>query len=249
MDGLIELSDSLVESVRRCVERATNPLLAKIAELEKQIAAIPAGPKGDPGERGENGERGADGANGKDGTNGQDGAPGINGKDGRDGVDGKDFDPAEMHEAIAKAVASIPPAKDGINGKDGENGRDGRDGLPGVPGINGKDGANGQDGFGLEDFDIEMGEDQRTLTVRFVRGDVRIEKQVKVATVLDTGVYKADQQYGKGDGVSWGGSFWIAQKDTTDKPGHSPDWRLAVKRGNDGKDAAVEKAPGQVRLK
>jgi hypothetical protein len=43
--------------------------------------------------------------------------------------------------------------------------------------------------------------------------------------------------YRKGDGVTWGGSFWIAQKDAPEgRPGLSDDWRLAVKKGRDGRD-------------
>lgn len=42
--------------------------------------------------------------------------------------------------------------------------------------------------------------------------------------------------YEQGDGVTFAGSFWIAQKDTSSKPGESSDWRLAVKRGQDGRD-------------
>jgi hypothetical protein len=39
-----------------------------------------------------------------------------------------------------------------------------------------------------------------------------------------------------GDAVSHGGSLFIAQGDTNAKPGKSDDWRLAVKRGADGRD-------------
>lgn len=42
-------------------------------------------------------------------------------------------------------------------------------------------------------------------------------------------------KYLEGDGVTWGGSFWIAQKDTATKP-DGGEWRLAVKKGRDGKD-------------
>ena len=44
--------------------------------------------------------------------------------------------------------------------------------------------------------------------------------------------------YVRGDAVTWGGSLWIAQKETSAKP-DSPEsgFRLAVKKGRDGKDA------------
>jgi len=58
---------------------------------------------------------------------------------------------------------------------------------------------------------------------------------VKTAVVLDAGIWK-EGAYGVGDGVTSGGSFWIAQTETTAKPGKSDDWRLAVKRGTDGRD-------------
>jgi integrin beta 3 len=66
-----------------------------------------------------------------------------------------------------------------------------------------------------------------------------------VPTVIDRGVYRADESYQRGDGVTWAGSFWIAQKDTSAKP-DAPDggWRLAVKRGRDGKDGK-DGAPGE----
>jgi hypothetical protein len=38
--------------------------------------------------------------------------------------------------------------------------------------------------------------------------------------------------------VTFGGQWYIAQTKTKAKPGESPDWRLAVRRGRDGKDAA-----------
>jgi hypothetical protein len=55
---------------------------------------------------------------------------------------------------------------------------------------------------------------------------------------IDRGVFKEGEPYVRGDVVTWGGSLWIAQKATSAKP-DSPDsgFRLAVKRGRDGKDA------------
>ena len=64
--------------------------------------------------------------------------------------------------------------------------------------------------------------------------------EVKTATVLDAGVWKDGTAYSKGDGVTSGGSFWIAQSETASRPGKSDEWRLAVKRGNDGRDYRAE---------
>jgi len=61
--------------------------------------------------------------------------------------------------------------------------------------------------------------------------------EVRYGGVLDQGVFRESEAYEKGDGVTFGGSFWIAQKDAPEgKPGTSADWRLAVKKGRDGKD-------------
>jgi hypothetical protein len=55
----------------------------------------------------------------------------------------------------------------------------------------------------------------------------------------DAGIWVHDKTYKTGNGVSESGSFWIAKRDTTfgEKPGASDAWRLAVKRGKDGRDA------------
>jgi hypothetical protein len=50
-------------------------------------------------------------------------------------------------------------------------------------------------------------------------------------------LWSADRRYSAGDAVTFDGSLFIAQQNTTDKPETSAAWRLAVKRGRDGKDA------------
>jgi hypothetical protein len=59
--------------------------------------------------------------------------------------------------------------------------------------------------------------------------------EIKTGIPLDAGVW-TERTYAAGDSVSHGGSSWIAQKETSAKPGKSDDWRLAVKRGADGRD-------------
>lgn len=95
--------------------------------------------------------------------------------------------------------------------------------------VNGKDGA---DGLGFEELDAVYDEHGR-LSLRFSRG--AIVKTFRVPGIVDRGVYREGDAYEKGDGVTWGGSFWIAQKDTSAKPETNADWRLATKRGRDGK--------------
>lgn len=95
----------------------------------------------------------------------------------------------------------------------------------------------GKDAFSIDDFDISLGEDGRTITVKMMANDIIKEKSIKIPAVIDRGVFIPDENYEKGDGVTYGGSFWIAQKDNPEgAPSASPDFRLAVKRGRDGKD-------------
>lgn len=101
-----------------------------------------------------------------------------------------------------------------------------------------KDGEKGRDAFQLESFEMELGEDGRTVTVKLQAGESTIEKSVKIPAVIDRGVFTENQKaYEQGDGVTYGGCFWIAQKDAPEGvPGGSADWRMAVKKGRDGKD-------------
>lgn len=202
-------------------------------------------------------------AAGKDGANGKDGAPGAdadmdvlkshcegliatlpkpeNGKDGRDGIDGKDGEKGE-------------------NGQDGKDGADGvglagamidRDGelnvtltngevrkLGPVVGKDGRDGERGPEGFSLTDFDTDWRPEDKVLILSWDAGEHRYSHELFIPYLRDCGVWTEGANYLKGDGVTWGGSFWTAQDDTSEKPDGSKYWRLAVKKGRDGKDFA-----------
>lgn len=129
------------------------------------------------------------------------------------------------------------PGRDGVGekGERGDPGMDGRDGAPGGDGAPGRDGAPGLDGLGFDDMSEELAEDGRTIIRRYARGDVVKEFRHTFAVVLDRGVWR-DGPYERGDGVTWAGSFWIAQEDTSAKPDSGSGWRLAVKRGRDGRN-------------
>lgn len=95
----------------------------------------------------------------------------------------------------------------------------------------------GRDALALESFDMAIGEDGRTVSVKLQAGDTLIEKSVKIPAIIDRGVYSGEKSYEQGDGTTYGGCYWIAQKDSPEGvPGSSADWRLAVKKGRDGKD-------------
>jgi collagen type III alpha len=202
------------------------------------------GAHGLDGKDGSAGLDGKDGTAGRDGVDGKDGAHGLDGKDGSAGLDGKDG----------------APGQDGVDGKEGmigEKGDRGRDGVGLAGALIGRDGqllvtlsngdildlgpVSGKDGLGFEDMTEELADDGRTIIRRYQRGDQVKEFRHTFAIVLDRGIWK-DGTYQVGDGVTWGGSFWIAQKQTTLKP-QTPeahdDWRLAVKKGRDGKDGVV----------
>jgi Collagen triple helix repeat (20 copies) len=145
----------------------------------------------------------------------------------------------------------------GERGEKGERGEAGKSGATGAPGIDGKNGERGQKGEPgrnasdltyLEDRVVEqVGRALKTATfttpdggrtLRWAVGEAVHE--IKTAIVLDAGVWREGKDYAGGDGVTLGGSFFIAQTDTTAKPGASDDWRLAVKRGSDGRDYRPE---------
>lgn len=226
------MADDVIHAVRDYVARAVGP-------IEQRLQAIEARPAPERGEKGETGAAGRDGVDGKDGAPGRDGIDGkdgLNGKDGepgRPGLDGKSvtledvrtYLDAELatwalgferraQDVLQRAIDKIPAPKDGRDGKDGKDGRD---------------------GLGVEDFDIAL--DGRDLTVTITRGDFTKSRTVRIPALLDAGVFREGTTYEKGDCVSFGGSTWIAQKDAPEgKPGLSSDWRLAVKKGRDGKD-------------
>lgn len=161
------------------------------------------------------------------------------GKDGKDGADGKDGESFTIEDAeklldskmarweldferrandtLQRAIDRLPVPKDG---KDGEPGKDGADGV------------------GFDDLECEY-DGERTISLVFAKGDRVKRFDVTLPVVIDRGVYKQGTDYEAGDGVTWGGSYWIAQKSApTGKPGEpgSEGWRLAVKRGRDGRD-------------
>lgn len=114
-----------------------------------------------------------------------------------------------------------------VVGKDGQDGKDGADGLPGEP---------GKDGFSLTDFDANVSEDGRTILLSFEQESDRFEVEMKFPVPIYRGVFKEGQEYEAGDMVTWGGSVWHCQEKTADKPDAGP-WKLAVKKGQNGKDA------------
>jgi hypothetical protein len=95
----------------------------------------------------------------------------------------------------------------------------------------------GIDGLSVDDFQLVLDDDGRMLHVVLESGDRRVEKSVKLSTMIYREIYKSDQEYEPGDVVTWDGSMWVCLTPTKRQPGrYEKDWRLAVKRGRDGKD-------------
>lgn len=108
-----------------------------------------------------------------------------------------------------------------------------------VPGPAGKDGANGKDGtdgLGFDDLSVDYDGD-RTLALKFERGSQRKSFPIALPFMRQQGVYIDGKSYVTGDVVTWAGSQWHCNEETSTKPGEgSKAWTLVVKRGRDGKD-------------
>lgn len=186
----------------------------------------------------------------------KDGADGQNGADGKDGENGKDADPELIKELVKKAVSEIhiPEPNHGEDGKDALQ-------LEILPEIdesksyprntyakhNGGlfrsfEKTHGVRGWecivdGVTDVELEQ-QDERTflLSSKFASGKTN-QKAFSVPVLIYRNVFKPGD-YKKGDTVTWGGSLWHCDEDTSDKPGEvgSKGWTLAAKRGRDGKD-------------
>jgi hypothetical protein len=186
--------------------------------------------------------------------------------------DGKSVTVADVQPMVAelvdKAVAAIPVPKDGADVSGGTIDRNGHLVVTLTNGqtkdfglVVGRDGIDadmqaverrikdmfdawpkpkdGADGVGFDDMTFETREDGCYLV--WEKGD--IVKEARLPIPMDRGVYKEGGAYHGGDGVTWGGNYYIATENTSAKPDTSKDgkpWRLAVRRGRDGKDAPTK---------
>ena len=116
--------------------------------------------------------------------------------------------------------------------------------VPGPAGKDGVPGKDGVDGLGFDDLTTVQNDD-RSFTVKVQRGDrVKDIGTLKFPVQIQRGVYIEGKSYEHGDLVTWGGSQWHCDSETTTKPGDgSKAWTLVVKRGRDGKDGADARTP------
>lgn len=240
------------------------------AEMVKEVAELPPPKDGADGKDGLPGECGAAGARGEVGPAGES----IRGDAGPAGKDGASIHPDTVmlmvRDAVEKAVATIPSAKDGQPGRDAAE-------MVLLPSIDESRSypagtwASHDGGLiraarltdpvtigltnagwnvmveGISAIVVTQGDDPREISVAaMLTSGTKAVSQFKMPVVLDKGVWR-EGAYEKGDGVSWDGSFWIAQKQTAEKPGTSDAWRLSTKRGRDGKDGKSFDAPPPAR--
>lgn len=148
-------------------------------------------------------------------------------------------------EAVQRAVEGLPVAKDGVGLAGAMIDRDGgliltlTDGstkaLGRVVGKDGEPGKAGNDGLGFDDLSVDY-DGERTLTFKWARGEKTREHSLKLSHPIYRGVREVGRMYERGDSISYGGNTWIAMKDTDAQPAEGPDWKMAVRRGRDGKD-------------
>lgn len=175
--------------------------------------------------------------------------------------DGKSVEIKDVQTIVDKlindAIEKMPKPKDGVDGADVIDLIINRDGELIATLSNGKTknlgpvvGKDGQPGFGFEDMEVEDG--TTSYKIRFKRGDKVKEWEIKKPTFADSyrDVWKKGVSYERGDVVTWGGSSFLAKKDTVDEPGTSDAWKLFTKRGQNGKDhTGGSTTPSTVKLK
>lgn len=90
---------------------------------------------------------------------------------------------------------------------------------------------------GIDNIAVDYDGD-RTVTITVAKSDGAEDvKEIVMPVLIDKGIWR-EQDYQKGDVVTFSGAMWIAQKDKPiGRPGASEDWRLSVKRGGTGKSA------------
>lgn len=195
--------------------------MARVEQLVRDlVAAIPRPRDGKDGIDGHHGKDGAAGRDGRDGERGDRGPVGRDGRDGQDGIDGRDAAQIEVLEAIVegRSYARGTWAK--------------RDG--GLWRFSGAEWVCVVDG--VKSIDVEQVGERTFRVLTTYASAAKSQRDFNVPAIIDRGVWEA-KAYDVGDCVTWDGSMWIAKATATDldKPGESSTWRLAVKRGRNGK--------------
>lgn len=194
----------------------------------------PKGEQGDPGlagEPGRPGEAGARGEKGLDGKDGRDGRDGTNGKDGRDAlqidilpaIDETKTYPrgtfAKYHGGIVRAYRDTTPISGNLE----------KDGWEVVI-------------EGIADIKWDR-RDERVFNLSIALTSGKSCGYIFTSPVqLYRGIWKRGQEYKQGDTVTWSGSQWHCDKDsTTSQPDIGDDWTLAVREGRAARPVSGKK--------
>lgn len=241
-------------------------------EVARKVAEFPAPKDGNDGAPGEKG------APGRDGVDGKDIDPADVRAIVAEAVaalplpaPGKDAAPEDIAAAVEKVLATWERPKDGAPGAKGDPGPAGAPGrgiagiikdhegclnvtftdgdIAKVARIDGAPGNDGVDGLGFEDLDVVQ--DDTSVTLRFSRGDKVKEWTFAKPTLADFFKYgwKDGTEYKRGAVVMWAGQPWLAMADTKARPESNGDWTMLAKKARDGKDGEMPKPPMPVKLK
>lgn len=157
-------------------------------------------------------------------------------------------------EEVAKAMQEIQPPQDGAPGRDAAQ----IEILPAIDLAKGYsrgtyakhlgglwrsyEATSGMRGWeciveGIAALSIEQEGERGLKAVATLSSGATEEKTISIPAMIYRGVF-APGEYQPGDTATWAGSLWHCDEPTTDKPGEvgSKGWRLAVKKGRDGKD-------------
>lgn len=133
---------------------------------------------------------------------------------------------SDHKEEVRSMLADIQTRSAPIAGPPGPKGDKGDPGeastVPGPKGDKGDVGDKGADG-------IPTIEEVEAVVERKVA-----DLNVRTFADIYRGVYVPNIDYTRGSLVTWDGSLWLAQTETTQKPGDkNADWKLVVKKGRD----------------
>lgn len=149
-----------------------------------------------------------------------------------------------------RAIPAGPQGERGPEGPQGMPGERGERGIDGRDGIHGKDGRDGKDG---KDSDITRAEFEARINAEVTR---QVGELVSTIDITDEGVlvfagrnvkripvlrfrsvWQSGTEYLPGDAVQWGGSLYVCAEPSSEKPdANERAWKLAAKKGRDGKD-------------
>jgi integrin beta 3 len=93
----------------------------------------------------------------------------------------------------------------------------------------------GRDGLGFDDLAVDY-DGERTFVFRFAQGERAKEFPFQVPVMIFRGAFR-EQAYEQGDTVTFGGSLWVCNSPTGDKPDDGVEgWTKAIRRGRDGRN-------------